>query len=138
MSRPLDPEVRRNITENRELPLFRESQGEQSFAKFESAHARKSDPVTSHQAAAKITNPGPVRDKILHVLGNCPRTDEQIAERYSLCVEKFGWPKCSPSGLRSRRSELVALGFVEDSGKTDKTAMGNDAIVWRLVSGRAK
>jgi hypothetical protein len=116
-----NPEIRNTQRESASLPLF------------EQAHARNSDPITSHKAAATVVNIGPVREKIIHILTNCPRSDEQIAERYFFCVEKFGWPKCSPSGLRSRRSELVSMGFVESCG-TGKTLSGRDCQIWRATA----
>lgn len=97
---------------------------------FEQAHARNSDPETSHAAASKVTNLGPVRDGIINALYTFgPQTDEGLA---AIFKKWAAFPKCSPSGLRSRRSELVTLGFIEDSGEVGKTEFGNDAIIWRL------
>lgn len=102
-----------------------------SHAEFNQAHARSSDPETSHAVAAKITNLGPVRDTIVNVLYTFgPMTDEQIAEK----IRKYH-PSLKTSGpsMRSRRSELVKeYGMVCDSGSKGKTEMGNPAIIWRL------
>lgn len=37
---------------------------------------------------------------------------------------------CSPSNARGRRTELVGMGLVEDSGATRKTPAGVAATVW--------
>lgn len=94
------------------------------------ARARSTDPRTSKAAAAKLVNLGPVRDAIINALYTFgPQTDEGIA---AIFRKYAAFPRCSPSGLRSRRSELVAMRLVEDSGETGKTEMGNPAIIWRL------
>ena|SRR5580765_1551521 len=112
-----------------------QSQGEQ-------AHARKSDPETSHAASRSVVNLGRTRDAILKILSSGPRTDEQIAESYTFGCQRLNWPKRTPSGLRSRRSELVSMGFVEAAGGfnddgttwgiTGKTASKRNCIVWKL------
>lgn len=100
---------------------------------FEQAHARRSDPATSHQAAAGVTNLGRTRDAILMILRSFgPANDEQIFKSYSVMFDRgFFIPRSSPSGLRSRRSELVRLGLVEDSGKTAPTISGRLSTIWR-------
>lgn len=100
---------------------------------FQEAHARSTDPQTSHEAAKSVVNLGEVRDKILHMLTNWPRTDEQLWERYSFCIKAFNWKPVSPSGLRSRRSELVSMGYVVDSGQRAKTHSGRQSIVWQVA-----
>lgn len=101
----------------------------------EIAHARRTDPETSKQAAASVTNLGRTRDAILKILkAHGPMTDEQIREIYAGRTE-FGhdYPFASPSGLRSRRSELVRLGLVVDSGQLGKTASGRQTIIWKVA-----
>ena len=77
--------------------LPRQSPGEQT-------HARHSDPINSHKAAASVVNLGRTRDAILALLANHSKglTDQQIWEEYW----RQGGPnlaRTSPSGLRSRR-----------------------------------
>jgi len=91
------------------------------------AHARNADPVTSHQAAESVTNMRTLHSLILGVLVSAgPLTDEGIAENFSYAM-------FSPSGLRSRRAELVRMGLVRDSGERKLTRSGRKTIVWEAV-----
>lgn len=97
------------------------------------ARARESDPETSHAAADSIT-PDKLRASqraVLNVLRlrGGKGTDEQIAESYT----RGSWPAQSPSGLRTRRKELVEAGLVEDSGERVTLPSGRDSIVWRVA-----
>lgn len=97
--------------------------------------ARTSDPVTSHAAAASIPSDR-IRKRqravllILKAAG--PSTDEQIALRYALVEtsEAGHFPPQSPSGLRTRRSELHRAGYVKDAGEKRKLKSGRLGIVW--------
>lgn len=95
--------------------------------------ARPSDPETSHVAADGIS-PDDLRQSQVQVLllfrEEGPFTDERLVE---LCRERG--VKQSPSGLRTRRSELVDKGLLEDSGDRQETMFGNPAIVWRTTKG---
>lgn len=116
-----DPEIRNQRRENVSLPLF------------EQAHARRSDPATSKAAAASVTNTEKVREGIKRILGLYGQlTDEQLAEHYLRGPLRMNWPKSTPSGLRTRRSELVESGDVCDSGHTGRTAAGRACTIWRL------
>jgi hypothetical protein len=102
---------------------------------FEQAHARNSDPETSHAASRSVVNIGRVREQIRELFKAFPKgmTDEQMIYFFrEMQRVRTDWKNASDSGLRSRRSELVTLGFVEDSGELGKTEMGNPAIIWRL------
>lgn len=96
------------------------------------ARARTTDPDTSHAAAASITGVQ-LRESQLSVLrlfrliGDM--TDEQLldaAGRNSV--------RQSPSGLRTRRRELVDLGRLRDTGDRVLLNTGRRAIVWGLAS----
>lgn len=89
------------------------------------AHARNTDPAESHAAAASVRNIGVLHRMILHALTLTPRTDEQLIQ----AVRGFGLFHATPSGVRSRRSELVAAGKVVRVG-TGKTAAGRSCAVW--------
>ena len=100
------------------------------------APTRRGMPETSYKAAASVVNLGRTRDAILSVLRDYGwQTDEEIADVYSFrhyLGRPFDYPKVSPSGLRSRRSELVKLGLVCDSGQRAKTQSGRESIVWSV------
>lgn len=89
------------------------------------ARTRRADPDTSQEAAASV---GELRDSQKQVLGlfDRPMTDEQLIAR----ALRAG-VKQSPSGLRSRRSELVHLGYLTDSGERDRTTAGRATTIWR-------
>lgn len=88
--------------------------------------ARQSDPETSHQAAKSVRNCVTIREAILTFLLQGPKTDCDL-ER------DMAWMAVSPSGLRTRRAELVKLGKVCDSGQRRVLLTGRKAIVWRAV-----
>lgn len=98
--------------------------------------ARSSDPVTSHEAAASVSVRDVTRthELILSILSAYGwLTDEQIAQAYTRLIESQGAKPVSPSGLRSRRAELVALGKVKDSGQRGRTASGRASTRWALA-----
>jgi hypothetical protein len=130
-----NPEIRKPEPS---MPLF-----EQSFAKFEQAHARRNDPATSHAAARSVVNLGSTREgilKILRLFGPC--TDEKIELMYRGLQERGEFPMRKDSGIRSRRKELCDMGFVEAAGGfnedgttwgiTGKTASKRNCLVWRI------
>lgn len=152
-----DPETGGKKTQDAELPLFDKFAGERAEAASQSdraempirlkavtspaiqsqgeqAHARKSDPVTSHQAAASVVNIGRTREAIRSILKQFgPQTDEQIWSNYQReWIHKGATQTASPSGLRSRRAELVRMGFVVEAG-TGKTAAGRACAIWKLA-----
>jgi hypothetical protein len=43
------------------------------------------------------------------------------------------WPEQTHSGLRTRRNELVTLGYLRDSGRKGETQAGGPSIVWELT-----
>ena len=101
-----------------------------SMPLFEQAHARASDPETSKSAARSVVNLGRTRDAILALLKAAgPATDEEIWDRYHVAYPSR--EAVSPSGLRSRRAELVRMGFVEACGE-GKTVSGRACTIWRI------
>lgn len=89
------------------------------------AVARRTDPETSWEAAASVTD---IRSSQAEVLSLFTRhgsmTDEQAWAAYTGTQ--------SMSGLRTRRSELVAQGLLQDSGIRALGHTGRRMIVWRL------
>lgn len=101
------------------------------------AIARLTDPETSHEAAASVENITATQTAILKLLGAFAMTDEQLVWHYEqqirMGADARDFPRASASGIRSRRAELVRLGFVKDSGKRTKIASGRNAIIWEHV-----
>lgn len=91
--------------------------------------ARTTDPVTSHDAAASVQR---IRDSHELLLAAFNRfgdmTDTQLAQRLALVGAML-----SPSGIRSRRAELVEMGKLLDSGRTDILPSGRRSIIWRVA-----
>lgn len=92
------------------------------------ARARKTDPLTSKQAAKSVKNISETQRAILKLLAK-PATDVDLVRLY----KKSTAPRASESGIRSRRSELVWLGLVKDTGERQKLRSGRMAIVWKRV-----
>lgn len=99
----------------------------------ETAHARRSDPDTSHDAADSIADLTAKQQAVLSVLKMVgPQTDAMLDEVYERMRvnRQLDVPLQSPSGIRSRRAELVARGLVISTGETVRLASGRSAIVW--------
>lgn len=97
------------------------------------ARARAEDPSTSHEAAASVRQITVTQDRVLSLLRWLgAMTDEEILAAYDRRRAVTGWPPVSPSGLRSRRSELVAQGRVTADGR-GKTSSGRSCQIWRAV-----
>lgn len=95
-------------------------------------HARRTDPTTSFQAAASVKNVTETQKNILLLL-SMPMTDDQLIDAFYQFADANGWKKASPSGIRSRRAELVAAGLVKDTGERAKSWSGRQSIVWRVA-----
>lgn len=97
------------------------------------ARARRTDPETSHEAAASMTldKLSAQRSLVYDVIRSFgPMTDPAMI----LAVHaRYGKHRESPSGLRTRRSELVRLGLVKDSGEREKLESGRMAILWKVT-----
>ena len=105
----------------------------------ERAHARRSDPLTSHAAAASIT-PDQLRASHVAVLAVFRRVgamhDERLLAAYADVTLLHGTigPRQSPSGLRTRRRELVDLGLLRDSGERVTLPSGRRSIIWEQTT----
>lgn len=111
----------------------------------EAAHARRTDPQTSHDAARSISSDKirASQQAVLDVLAQRgPMSDADLVDLYV-----SGWtrhtdppefvgplPMQSPSGIRTRRAELVELGKVVDSGERATLPSGRRAIVWKAAA----
>jgi hypothetical protein len=102
------------------------------------AVARSTDPETSHTAAKRAQRSislkqlavlDCMRDYTRHFL---PRIhDEKLIFQYAVRVT--WWPIQSDSGIRTRRSELVRLGYVRDSKQRAIMQSGSASIEWELT-----
>lgn len=91
---------------------------------------RRRDPGTSWDAALSIT---PEKRQELYrilyaLLTKHPLTDDEIRQRF----EANSYPH-SASGLRSRRAELVAAGWIRDSGNKRASENGHPSTVWEAL-----
>jgi len=93
--------------------------------------ARRTDPATSWAAAESVSERTirKTQQEVLDILARRgPSTDEEIAESAFRRDSQQ-----SPSGLRTRRRELVDVGLVVDTGTRRPTKAGRMSIVWRLA-----
>jgi|SRR3954468_15959695 hypothetical protein len=97
----------------------------------EKAHARRTDPETSHQAAESVA----VREnqvyvyQVLSKLG--PSTDEWLVTCYPMYM---GHHPQSPSGIRTRRRELCDKGLVRFTGEKVRGKTNRLMRVWEVVA----
>ena len=92
------------------------------------ARARRSDPETSHEAAASKLRLNESRQAVLECIRRCgPGTDRHIWDAY----QSMTLPRQSPQSVRSRRSELVRMGHVVDRGVL--LIDGKQHTVWGLA-----
>jgi hypothetical protein len=97
--------------------------------------ARRTDPETSHEAAASIAPPKQraTQAAVLDLFQrHGPMHDYRMIDAYSLERAGLGWPPQTRSGLQTRRHELVTAGLLEDSGERVRLETGRRAIVWRV------
>jgi hypothetical protein len=62
-----------------------------------------------------------------------PMHDQRLLQEYNLRRKTCQWPPLSESGLRTRRSELVALDYLEASGETVTLPSGRQSIIWQIT-----
>lgn len=97
--------------------------------------ARRTDRSTSHAAARSVRNQTATHARLVEVMERYgPATDEEIAAYYGNLAQLFDWPPVSPSGLRSRRAELVDLGTIVDTGEKGRTTSGRSCTIWELAA----
>jgi hypothetical protein len=109
------------------------------------AHARRTDPDTSHQAAASLGGDTIRRSQaevlaVLKLVG--PSTDTALVTAYEahqavagVYIDGLPLHPQSESGIRTRRRELVELGKVRDSGGRVRLVSGRMSAVWEAVPG---
>jgi hypothetical protein len=99
------------------------------------AHARLTDPETSHAAAASIDRLTDRQGAVLRVFkrNRFAMTDVSLCSMYDVAARKGLVPAQSVSGIRTRRAELVDRGLIVDTGNRVRLASGRKAIVWALA-----
>jgi hypothetical protein len=108
-------------------------------------NTRSGHPETSYWAAEKLEKSGSltfIKAVIIDILRDNPKglTDEQMRKEYEgrAFEDEFRigseWPKLAESTLRARRSELVAAGIVEPTGRHAKNSNGSSCRVWALTA----
>ena len=98
----------------------------------ELAHARNTDPETSHEAAASVKPLWSARGAVLRMFVLFgPMCDKKLIERYGHGQDLLT-PRQSDSGIRSRRAELVRSGYLIDTGYRERLDTGRLSIVWGL------
>lgn len=96
--------------------------------------ARATDPAESRAAAASVTQLTVKQRAVLECLrlAGYPLVDVEMIGRYREGMAAHGWPQQTESGLRTRRSELVAAGEVCKAGKRP-LATGRMANRWAAM-----
>ncbi|AYN58271.1 helix-turn-helix DNA-binding domain protein [Arthrobacter phage Kepler] len=112
--------------------------------KTRKAAARRTDPGTSHAAAAGISvrRMSTVRSRVLAILTASDRatkngglTHDEIIAEYKGYALRLGWPRATDSSIRTRCKELWRDGAVEQvEGAAGRSGMGNAAILWRAAA----
>jgi hypothetical protein len=101
------------------------------------ARARRGDPATSHQAAASVLEMTAKREALLWLFrAYGEMADFELLPNYASHVARHDGlqlPEQSDSGLRTRRSELVKMGKLRDSGRTRENSSGRRCVVWEVV-----
>lgn len=97
------------------------------FSIIRKPRTRIVDPPTSDDSAKGTTCRRGAREDVLSLFTfGVSLTDTQLIELHS----KSSLSPQTPSGLRTRRSELVTLGRIRDSGQKRKLKSGRMSIVW--------
>jgi hypothetical protein len=94
------------------------------------SNARRTDPETSHEAAASVKNKATTANTILWLLQS-PMTDIELVNAYNAIAANGGTVRASESGIRTSRNKLWKEGKVVDTGQRSKTPSGRNAIVWQ-------
>lgn len=96
------------------------------------AVARRSDPDTSWEAARSVRSIRESQREVLAIFvacGSAGATDERAWTLYQAATPGGQ----SVSGFRTRRSELVAMGLLRDTGERRIGSTGRRMIVWGVA-----
>lgn len=103
--------------------------------KLPKPRARRGDPETSHWAAEGITGLRESLQAVWWVLAKYgPAVDYDLVRYYVEAMAENDIPMQAESGIRTRRDELVKLGYVRWTGRwSPHPETGNDCRVWEAV-----
>src|SRR5262245_47539039 len=131
--RPLGHLSRGEMTD--QSSIFDNGDGNNFERADDEAHARNTDPWTSH-AAAHLISPQDLRESQRAVFDcftvNGPMHHQRLVETYAYDRVVTGWPLQSESGLRTRTHELVAVGLLRNSGNVVTLPSKRKSIVWEI------
>lgn len=93
------------------------------------------DTGTSSDAADTATSDvlGVVKDHIIALLTEHPRTDDELIAAYSERTGSPLWPRVTPQRIRTARADLVRDGQVRASDALAFSDLGNRASLWQAV-----
>lgn len=94
-----------------------------------SANTRRSDPLTSHEAADSVDEAASCAEVRRLLAAHGPLTDEEIAWKHAAPLPR---PMFSQSRLRTARSELKEAGVVIEAGE-GRTRSGRRCKKWALA-----
>lgn len=99
------------------------------------AHARNTDPETSHEAAASVANLTEVKRNILLILEGSsePMMDWEIVRKYYEYTTVHNWAWAMEQSIRSRRADLVRDGKIEFANDWGQSVTGRRSRKWRLT-----
>lgn len=102
----------------------------------ERAHARNSDPSTSHEAAASVVKITEKQQAVLYLFQHAgPMHDERLVPIYQAAASTWdNIPPQTDSGIRSRRSELVRKGFLVKTGRKTRTKANRRADIYAVCT----
>lgn len=97
--------------------------------------ARRTDPITSHQAAdGSAAGLSQMKQNILGLFREFgAMTDSELNDRYQQVWEERGWKPARPDTPRKRRSDLVAEGYLFATSETRVNGFGSAEQVWAVV-----
>lgn len=108
---------------------------EPEFRPYDDSYARSGDPETSQQAALSANKviARQIRARMVELLR---MHDGMGGEELELRMTRdpFLGEWITPSGLRTRRAQMVREGIIRDSGRRNITRTNRTEIVWELVS----
>lgn len=97
------------------------------------AHARRTDPTTSHEAARSVRELRYSQSDVLalfEIHSGFDSTALRLTDEAMISRARQRGILQSDSGLRTRRSELVTAGLLRDSGARALTRSGRRSILW--------